>query len=142
GDAKHGEKLFFDQAAGMGAICATCHMVKGKGGQIGPDLSTVGANYKRPDLIVSLFEPSKTIALGFEQVMLETNSGEVVTGSLRSETGDALTIADATGQSRAVKKSDVKKKTDLHISLMPPGLTQGLKPQEFADLLAYLESLK
>jgi hypothetical protein len=41
-----------------------------------------------------------------------------------------------------VKKSDVKKKTDLHVSLMPPGLTQSLKPQEFADLLAYLESLR
>jgi putative membrane-bound dehydrogenase-like protein len=142
GDVKRGEKLFFDQTATLGGICATCHAVKGKGGPVGPDLTTVGANYKRPDLIVSIFEPSKTIALGFDQVMIETNGGETVAGSLRSETGDALTIVDAAGQSRAVKKSDIKKKTDLHVSLMPPGLTQGLKPEEFADLLAYLESLK
>ena len=142
GKPMNGEKLFFDQSASLGGVCATCHAVKGKGGQIGPDLTTVGANYKRADLIVSIFEPSKTIALGFDQVMIETNAGETVAGSLRSETGDVLTIVDAAGQSRSVKKSDVKKKTDLHVSLMPPGLTQGLKPEEFADLLAYLESLK
>lgn len=142
GNPKNGEKLFFEQTAALGGVCATCHAVKDKGGQIGPNLTTVGVNYKRADLIVSIFEPSKTIALGFDQVMIETSSGEVVSGSLRSETGDALTIADAAGQSRSVKKADVKKKTDLHTSLMPPGLTQGLKPEEFADLLAYLESLK
>jgi putative membrane-bound dehydrogenase-like protein len=142
GNPKNGEKLFFDQTSALAGICATCHTVKGKGGQIGPDLSTVGANYKRPDLIVSIFEPSKTIALGFEQVMIETNSGEAVAGFLRSETGDALSIVDAAGQSRSVKKSDIKKKTDLHTSLMPPSLTQALKPEELADLLAYLESLK
>jgi putative membrane-bound dehydrogenase-like protein len=142
GDPKQGEKLFFDQTKALVGICATCHTVKGKGGQIGPDLSTVGANYKRPDLLVSILEPSKTIALGFEQVMIETNSGDTVAGFLRGETGDALTIVDAAGQSHSVKKSDIKKKTDLHTSLMPPSLTQALKPEEFADLLAYLESLR
>jgi len=142
GNVKNGEKLFFDQGAAMGGICATCHAVGAKGGQIGPVLTTVGANYKRADLITSLHEPSKTIALGFEQVMLETTGGETIAGSLRAESADAFTIVDAAGQSRAVKKAEVKKKTDLHMSLMPPGLTLGLKPAEFADLLAYLESLK
>jgi putative heme-binding domain-containing protein len=102
----------------------------------------VGLNYKRADLITSLHEPSKTIALGFEQVMLEAAGGETIAGSLRAESGDAFTIVDAAGQSKAVKKSEVKKKTDLHMSLMPPGLTLGLKPEDFADLLAYPESLK
>lgn len=141
GNAKNGEKLFFDPAAGMGAICATCHAVKGKGGQIGPDLGTVAANYKRPDLIVSLHEPSKTIALGFEQVMVETKGGEVFAGALRQETAEALTVVGADGQPHAVKKADVKTQTHVPVSLMPAGLTLGLKPQEFADLLAYLETL-
>lgn len=142
GNAKNGEKLFFDQAAALGGICATCHAVGAKGGQIGPALTTVGANYKRADLITSLLEPSKTIALGFEQVMLETTGGETIAGSLRAESAEAFTIVDAAGQSRAVKKAEVKKKTDLHVSLMLPGLTLSLKPQDFADLLAYMESLK
>ena len=142
GDAKNGEKLFFEPTAALGAICATCHAVGNKGGQIGPALTTIGANYKRPDLITSLHEPSKTIALGFEQVMIETKSGETVAGMLRGEAADAFTIVDVAGQSHVVKKTDVKKRTDLHVSLMPPGLTLGLKPGDFADLLAYLESLR
>ena len=40
-----------------------------------------------------------------------------------------------------MKKTEVKEKTDLHVSLMPPGLTLGLKPEEFADLLAYLHHM-
>jgi putative membrane-bound dehydrogenase-like protein len=142
GDAAKGEKLFFDPAGAMGGICATCHAVKGKGGQIGPDLSAIAANYKRADLLTSLQEPSKTIALGFEQVIVETNGGETVVGALRQETGDELKLVGADGQTRAVKKADVKSKKTLEISLMPPGLTLGLKPDEFTDLLAYLETLR
>jgi putative heme-binding domain-containing protein len=142
GQAKKGEKLFFDPAAPLGGICATCHTVGNKGGQIGPALTAVGANYKRADLITSIHEPSKTIALGFEQVMIETKGGETVAGSQRAESAESYTIVDAAGQSRTVNKADVKTKTDLHTSLMPVGLTMGLKPEDFVDLLAYLESLK
>jgi putative heme-binding domain-containing protein len=142
GDAKKGEKLFFDQGAAMGGICATCHAVNGKGGQAGPDLSAIAANYKRPDLITSIHEPSKTIALGFEQVMVETKGGDIVAGALRQETGETLTLTGADGQPHVVKKADVKTKTHIPTSLMPPGLTLGLKAEDFVDLLAYLESLK
>ena len=142
GDAKRGEKLFFDQAAALGGICATCHAVRGKGGQIGPDLSTVAVNYKRPDLLASLLEPGKTIALGFEQVMVETRGGETVLGALRQETGEALTITGADAVPHVVKTADVKSRKPIETSLMPAGLTLGLKPEDVADLLAYLETLR
>lgn len=142
GNAKNGEKLFFDQTAPLGGICATCHVVNGKGGQIGPDLSAIAANYKRPDLIMSIHEPSKTIALGFEQVVVETKGGETVAGALRQEAADSLTVMGADGQSHVVKKADVKTKTHVPTSLMPAGLTLGLKPEDFVDLIAYLETLK
>ena len=45
------------------------------------------------------------------------------------------------GQPHIVKKTDVKTRKPLEISLMPPGLTLALKPEDFADLLAFLESL-
>jgi hypothetical protein len=40
-----------------------------------------------------------------------------------------------------VKKADVKTKTAVPGSIMPQGLTLGLKPQEFTDPLAFLETL-
>jgi mono/diheme cytochrome c family protein len=39
GDAAHGKELFYGTAA-----CGTCHMVNGKGGRLGPDLSSVGSS--------------------------------------------------------------------------------------------------
>ena len=142
GDAKRGERLFFDQTAPLGGICATCHAVRGKGGQIGPDLSTVAVNYKRPDLLTSLLEPGKTIALGFEQVMIETKGGETFLGALRQETGEALTVVGGDAVSHVVKTADVKSRKAIETSLMPAGLTLGLKPEDVADLLAYLETLR
>ena len=38
GDRMKGEQLFFASAG-----CSQCHMVKGKGGRLGPELSRVGA---------------------------------------------------------------------------------------------------
>ncbi len=38
GNAAHGKELFFGSAA-----CSTCHMIQGKGGRLGPDLSTTGS---------------------------------------------------------------------------------------------------
>jgi putative heme-binding domain-containing protein len=126
----------------MGAVCATCHAVKGQGSRFGPELTSIGTNYKRADLITSIHEPNKTIALGFEQVVVETAGGELIAGALRSEAGDILTILSADGQSHAVPKADAKKVTHVPASLMPPGLTLGLEPEQFTDLLAYLESLR
>src|SRR5437667_10930172 len=38
GNAAHGKELFYGSAA-----CSTCHMIQGKGGRLGPDLSTTGS---------------------------------------------------------------------------------------------------
>ncbi len=142
GDAARGAKIFADPAGPLAGICATCHAVKGKGGQVGPDLGAVAVNYKRPDLIVSIHEPSKTIALGFEQVMVETKAGDTVLGALRSETPDALTLLGADAAPHVVKVADIKTRAPVPISLMPPGLTLGLTPEQFVDLLAFLETMK
>lgn len=142
GNVTRGSKIFHDPAGPLGGLCATCHAVNGKGGQIGPDLSAVAVNYKRADLITSIHEPSKTIALGYDQVLVTTKAGDVFTGAIRQETNDSMTVLGVEGQPRVVKKAEIKSRAALETSLMPAGLTLGLKPEEFTDLLAYLESLK
>jgi putative heme-binding domain-containing protein len=142
GDPKKGEKVFRDPAGPLAGICATCHAVKGQGGQVGPDLSAVAANYKRADLVTSILEPSKTIALGFEQVMVETSGGDSFFGALRTQTDDEMTIVGADAVKHVVKKADVKNRTDMKTSLMPQGLTLALKSEDFVDLIAFLETLR
>ena len=142
GDPAHGEKLFHDQSSALGGICATCHTVRGKGGQVGPDLTAIGVNYKRPDLVTSVLEPSKTIALGFETVMIETAGGDTFVGAIRSDVNDELKIVGADGIPHLVKHADVKKRSDIKTSMMPQGLTLALKPEDFLDLISYLETLR
>jgi len=141
GNPEHGAQLFSDPNGALGGICAQCHTVKGKGGQVGPDLSAISVNYKRPDLITSILEPSKTIALGFEQFAVQTKSGDLYAGAIRKETDDAITILGADQMPHVVKKADIQSKTAVPVSIMPPGLTLGLKPEDFVDLVSYLETL-
>lgn len=142
GRPSRGEKVFGDPNGPIGGICASCHKVRGLGGDIGPDLSLVGSVYKRADLLTSIQEPSKTIALGFEQVMVETTKGETFIGALRQEAADSLMIKGADGQPHIVQKTDIKNRQAIPVSLMPPGLTMAMKPEDLADLLAFLETLR
>ena len=49
---------------------------------------------------------------------------------------------DSAAQKYVIPKADVASRKKSEISLMPEGLEQGLTPQEFADLISYLESQK
>ncbi len=142
GDAKRGEKIFHDPTGPLGGICAQCHKVSGLGAEVGPDLSLVGSVYKRGDLLTSIVEPSKTIALGYEQVVVETKAGDIFAGAIRKETDEALTLLGSDMRPHVVNKADIKSRKPVETSIMPAGLTLGLKPEELADLFAYMESLR
>ncbi|MCI0747629.1 MAG: HEAT repeat domain-containing protein [Verrucomicrobia subdivision 3 bacterium] len=139
GDPSHGRSIFFDTA---GAACAKCHAVRGEGGTIGPDLSTVGAQFPREVLIESILYPSKAIREGYQQTMVELRDGESISGSVKGETGDAVTLQDGEGKLHTVRKAEISTRRASELSLMPEGLNAALSLQEFADLIAYLEGLR
>jgi putative heme-binding domain-containing protein len=139
GDASRGVAVFNNV---QGAACAKCHQVNGQGGEVGPALTGVGAKYDRAKLIESVLYPSRQIFDGYQQTLVRTRSGDTYAGAVRGETQDDLTLIDAENKKHVIKKSDVDRRKTSELSLMPEGLHSGLKPQEFADLIAYLESLK
>lgn len=142
GSARRGERIFGDPDGPLCGICATCHKVRGLGGDIGPDLSIVASAHPRADLVTSILEPSETILFGFEQVMVETTRGEVFTGALRQERAESITLRGADGIPRTIAKAEIKTRQSVPVSLMPAGLTTNLTPRQFVDLVAYLESLR
>lgn len=137
-DAANGEKVFFQQQPG----CFTCHTVRGKGGQVGPDLSEIGTKLAKEAIVEAILEPSAGISVGYETYSLELKSGDEAYGLLVSETTDQIAIKDAKGIVTHYKKSEVASKRKLKVSLMPTGLQQGMSAQEFADLIAFLSGLK
>ena len=65
GDAKRGEDLFYNSPI---AACASCHMVKGKGGDVGPILDGIAIRVDKAYIAESLNEPNAKIAKGFEDL--------------------------------------------------------------------------
>ncbi len=139
GDAKRGQAVFEDT---KGAGCLKCHRVRGKGTAIGPDLSNVGGKYAREHLIESILEPSRQIVEGYRPTVLALEDGRVLTGLVRSETSDRLTLVDAEARESVVAKAEIAARKFGEVSIMPEGLATGLGQERFADLVTYLQSLR
>lgn len=139
GDIQAGRVIFYNE---NGVACIKCHVVGAIGGRVGPEMTTIGKQFGRAQLIESILEPSKVVREGYNQVMIETNDDEIVSGIFKGETGDDITLLDSSNSLVKVKKSNLKSRRNSDNSLMPEGLHSGLSLQDFADLVTYLESLK
>ena len=139
GDPARGRVLFFDES---GVACSKCHAVGRQGGLVGPDLTTIGAQNSRAALVEHVLYPNKAVREGYQEFVVETKDRDVISGILKAETDDELTLHDSAGVLHRIKKSQVTKRRTSAVSLMPEGLAGGLSLGEFADLIAFLESAK
>lgn len=139
GDPVQGELLFRDEKR---TKCATCHIVGKTGGDVGPDLSRIGGKFDRPHLIESLLEPSKQIVEGYRTSVVVTVAGKTATGIIQNETEQAFSLRLADGKRFDFQRDEVEETRVSQVSLMPDNLVDDLSQQEFADLIAYLETLR
>jgi putative heme-binding domain-containing protein len=139
GDARRGRAIFADP---KGPGCARCHRARGEGGTIGPDLSDIGGKYERALLIESVLEPSRQIVEGYRPTIIATEDGRVVTGIVKAESTDTVTLVDAEGQTHLVQTAAIEERRASETSIMPDGLSSGISPAVFTDVIAYLESLR
>jgi putative heme-binding domain-containing protein len=138
GDRGRGREVFF----GKKATCGLCHAVRGEGGHIGPDLSTIGAIRSGRDLLESIVFPSTSFARGYEPYVVATRTGTVHVGTLARETADAVYLHLADRSEVRVARSEIDSIEPGRVSIMPQGLDAQLSRQELGDLLAFLQSLR
>jgi uncharacterized protein len=67
GDAKRGEDMFYNSPV---AACATCHMVNGKGGDVGPILDGIAVRSNKDYIVESLMDPNAKFAKGYENLTI------------------------------------------------------------------------
>ena len=89
-----------------------------------------------------MLEPSSRIKNGYRPLVIALSDGTVATGVLRSESEDHLELIDSGLRPLRFAKADVVECRLGDTSPMPAGLVDGLTPGEFADLIAFLESLR
>jgi cytochrome c oxidase cbb3-type subunit 3 len=144
GDPAHGKSLFYGSAA-----CATCHMVNGKGGRLGPDLSSTGSARALSYLIESVRAPSQRLAGGiseamkefpqeYETVTVETSDGNKYQGVVLNEDNFTLQMLDTREQLHLFEKDMLRKLTKTRDSLMPTYDPKMLSDKDLQDLIAFL----
>jgi len=137
GNAEGGKKLF----TGV-ATCANCHVVRGVGKGVGPDLSEIGSKLTREAMLVAILDPSAGISHNYETFAVQTDSGEVGTGLLVSQTEEEIILKDAQGIERKYPREEVLEFKKQEKSLMPENLHHNFDEQGLVDLVEYMLSLK
>ncbi len=136
GDAQRGQEIF----EGKGE-CLTCHRVNGKGSRKGPDLSDIGAIRNAAALEHSILDPGDAIPPQQRLVHAVTKNGTAINGLRLNEDTHTVQLIDDNGRLVSLSKSDLREYTLLKTTPMPS--YQGkLTPQEVADVVSYLTSLK
>ena len=138
-----GEQVFFSPT--HQASCFKCHVVKGQGKQIGPDLSTIGAIQTPQYIIDSILDPSKEIVKGYETVLILTKDGIPYDGVIKSQNESEIILARNVGgeiEELAISKDDIEEMKKQELSMMPGNDSEILSVKEFYGLVNYLLTLK
>jgi quinoprotein glucose dehydrogenase len=137
GDAARGRDILLHKPA---VECQRCHKLDGEGGEVGPPLNGVGKQ-TREYLLESIVLPSKTIAKGYESVLIVTVDGRTVTGVLKAEDDKEVHLVTAEGKPLTVAKADIDDRRATK-SAMPEDLPTKLTKRELRDLVEFLSGLK
>jgi putative heme-binding domain-containing protein len=136
GDPSRGRTLF----EGKGQ-CLSCHRVAGSGAFAGPDLTEIGATRRRADLETSLLDPNAEIRQENRTLRATGRDGKAITGTLLNQDTYSLQILDATGKLVSLPKASLRDFEIMTTSPMP-SYKDKLTPQELADVVSYLGTLR
>lgn len=127
GDLKHGEALFF----GDQARCSQCHAFRGKGGNVGPDLTEVSRKGKE-HIYRSIAAPSVEILPEYVPYTVAARDGRVLAGIVRAEGADSIRVTDTNAKPTMLRRDDVDQIRPSGTSIMPVGLAGALGKPVFA----------
>jgi len=148
GDVALGEQIFWGKGE-----CGNCHVVKGKGGLVGPDLTNLAGTRKTVSIVDALTKPlHKVFGDGgaiprilipnttYQPVRVTTAAGNVITGVLKNEDSYSLQVMGIDNELHMFDRAKVKVVYETR-TLMPTDYDKRLAPDEFKNLLAYLTRL-
>jgi len=142
GNAKNGKALF------EGSICSTCHIVSGKGGSLGPELTRIGLQRGRRYLAEAIAHPGKNKpvdANGFFQFLMisvELKNGKTIKGVRINEDTFSIQIKDPSNRLYSFKKEDILSIEKIMDKSLMPSFADRFSDDEINDIVAYLTSLE
>jgi cytochrome c oxidase cbb3-type subunit III len=136
GDPPRGARLY--ESTG----CASCHVVNGRGGVLGPELTSIGALRGAPYLRDAIVTPATAHPPGYLVVRAVQTSGPEIRGIRVNEDVFWIHIRDTGGTVHALQKAELSRvDRELEGTLMPSYASR-LSGPEVDDLVAYLTTLR
>ena len=133
GDPPKGETLFFGNAQ-----CSQCHMIRGRGGFLGSDLSDYASARRVDDIRNAITQPGAKENRANQVVIVTTREGGILKGVVRNEDNFSLQIQTLDGAFHSLQKSDLQSTGRSGDSLMPSDYGSRLTRSELDDLAAFL----
>jgi putative heme-binding domain-containing protein len=120
--------------------CAACHSIAEADPKRGPDLNKIGATLNREAIAEAILKPDAGIAKSWVDVIAK--DGTTYQGTLVEKTDAQVIVRNIAGIPTTLKAADVKEIKTSASTLMGPHLLDALTMEQFADVIAYLHSLK
>ena len=133
GDRDLGKQLFFGKGR-----CSDCHMIRGQGGLLGPDLSNVGGDRTLAEIKRSILNPELSEGSRYKAVTVVTLKGERIAGTLRNRDNFCLQMMDAQGNLHFFSSEELREVLLQEKSVMPESYGKLLSEAELQNLLAFL----
>lgn len=136
GNEARGREIFHSKGR-----CTECHVVNGRGGLLGPDLSLIANQKSVRALREALTVAKPMIPAGYQPVQITTKDGQSIRGVVRNENNFSLQVLDSEGKIHLLERDELRKIDYQRQSLMPANYDKTLNETEFRDLLAFLSRL-
>jgi cytochrome c oxidase cbb3-type subunit 3 len=133
GNPDAGKQIFFGKGR-----CSDCHMIRGRGGLLGPELSNLGGERTLSEIRQSILRPSLSLQRRYKPITVVTQSGNKVTGTLRNRDNFSLQMVDQQGNLQFFLTDKLHSVVLQEKSLMPENYESLLNAEELQNLLAYL----
>ena len=121
--------------------CAKCHAIAGAGGQVGPDLSSLGGSSQVDSLLQSLIEPSAKIKEGYHSTSILHADGKILSGRIQQKSANWVVLRNAEDKLIQIASDEIEEIRPSPVSLMPIDLTSDLSRGELLDLARFLSAL-
>ncbi|MDB5390025.1 MAG: Trehalose utilization [Planctomycetaceae bacterium] len=117
--------------------CAKCHTHGGEGAKIGPDLTGM-AVHPKPELLIHIIDPSRSVEGNFRIYTVATDDGKVYSGLLASESKTAIEVIDVEAKKHSILRENIEELVASQKSLMPEGFEKQHTKDELVNLLEFL----
>lgn len=121
-------------------MCAQCHRFGNTGNNVGPDLSSVGKDMLRREILRHIFFPDEHVADRYQTTVLRLKDGNEVRGLVISEAAGTLSLATAEQPANPaiIQKSNIATRHTVRESIMPQDLPDRVGDQNIANVVAFL----